>query len=356
MKLIHSDEAKAPTPATGRDIAGPPTRLVARFMAEVNLAALVGVMELLEQASGRPAPLDRAVVLMVVMRASLQLDRVSTDAGAGIAEDAPDASISVNAIAASLSRPFETIRRHVNGLVADGICVRTKRGITLNSSGGSTSVSCLAARRVHDLMVRAIDYVRLHGISPPAARSDQPYQPKATAVAALDMILAAAEYLHPHYEDWLEMFTVNAVLAANARPITFDPELALRYATHDNPPPASLRVPVAVADIARALRVPYSTLQRQANRSIERGQLLRVTGGVIISETQVTNAAVRVAGPIATARAMRAFGRLAQGGFRFHDPVSCYLEGPPPLLDFGAGQPKCLTDRPVTPAAPDAGN
>jgi len=356
VKLNSSDENRPLSAISGQAYERPPTRLIARYVAEIQLATLVALLDALEASRPGSSSLDRAVILMVIMRASLQGDRTASDGELLPDDEAPDAAISVNAIAASLGRPFETVRRHANALVADGLCKRTKRGITLQIRSQCRPEMCAAIRKIHDLMVRLIDYAVAHEVPMPPIRASTCYNRHATVVAGLDLMLAAAEYLHAYYADWLEMFAVNAVLVANARPVTFNPVLARQYANNETIPPESLRTPVAVADIARALRVPYSTLQREINRSIERGQLRRTHGGILITDAQIAAAAVNAAGPIASARAMRAFGRLSQGGFPFNDPASCYLVGPPPLLDFGLGQPDCPTDRMVTRAAPAAGS
>jgi hypothetical protein len=61
----------------------------------------------------------------------------------------------------------------------------------------------------------------------------------------------------------------------------------------------------------------------------------RVEGGILVTDEQLDAAGVRIAGPAAATRAARAFAQLVPGGFRFHNPKACYLDGPPKLLDFG---------------------
>lgn len=343
----------AATPAPEGDAASVPSRLIARFVSEVQLSTVAAMVEALEVHCGRSITFDRAIVLMVIMRAGPHFNCAST--GLAVPPEELNRAISINAIAASLGRPFETVRRHVNALVGAGVCVRTPRGIVMQVEIATLPALHRAVRRAHDLMVLLVDYVRAHGITLPRVRPDRPYVPSATIAATLDLVLAAAEYLDPHYEDWLEMAVVNAVMAANARPITFDPVLAWRYCNVDTVPPETLRVPVSVAHVARALHIPYSTAQRQVNRSIAKGQVRRVRGGIMVTTGQLHTAAVRIAGPAATARAMRAFGRLVPGGFRFDAPGDCYLDGAPPLLDFGLGSPTPIAS-PVSCAVPVAGN
>jgi hypothetical protein len=194
-------------------------------------------------------------------------------------------------MASSLNRPFETVRRHVNALIAAGICCKCRRGVCISSDFANSAVLERTIGRVHDAMVLLIVYVRRHGIALPPQRPD----------------------------------------------IAYD-----RDARRDTIPPDRLRVPVSVAEVARVMRIPYSTTQRYVNRAIAEGRLRRVTGGVLATQELLAQPAVQVAGPAAMAKAMRAFGRLVPGGFPFDDPASCYLVGPPDLLDFGTGMPAMI--------------
>lgn len=314
---------------------GQQSRLIARFVAEIQIAAMVSMSKAIEQISGGPASVDRAMVTAVVLRACPNYQCEPNDPSIlTINEGHP---ISINAIAASLARPFETVRRHITALTAADICERTPTGIAMAPSAMASPPFRQMVRTVHDLLVRLICYVKEHEVVLPVQPVRVGYMPGATVTAALDLLLSAVEYMDPHYQDWLEMVVVNAVMAANARPITFDRTLALRYAAVDDIPPESLRQPVKVTDLARALDIPYSTVQRQINASIKRDQLARVPGGIMVTQQQLNAAAVRIGGPTAVMRATRAFSRLVPGGFRFDDPASCYRDGPPPLVDFGKG-------------------
>ena len=307
-----------------------PARLVARFVSEIQMAVMTTALETMEAHGEKSVDHDRAVVLMVVMRASLSQPACADP-------DDDQGAISMNAMAQSLGRPFETIRRHTNSLIASGICQRGRRGISICPAFAAGPELQRTMRRIHDLMVLLISYLHGHGVPLPNRRTDLAYDWQATMAAALDLMLAAVEYLAPHYSDWMEMRLVTAVMIANARQITFDPVLAQRFSTYATVAPDSLRLPVGIAKIARALHVPYSTAQRYATRAIAEGKLKRVPGGVMVTGQLLRDSAVAVAGPTATARAQRAFARLVAGGFPFDDPASAYLDGPPNLIDFGVG-------------------
>jgi hypothetical protein len=308
------------------------SRLISRFIAEIQLAAMIQFNAVLEAYGGISVSLDRTMVLIVILRADLPWHCDMSQTAASGAR--PVRGISINAIAASMGRPFETMRRHANALIAAGICTRSKRGVVLSPDFATSPQLIGAIRYVHDLMVQLIDYLHAHGVALPQARTDVPYRPQETIAATLDLSLASVEYLDPYFEDWLGMVIVNAVMAANAHPISRDPILAKRYGEIDTVPPESLRHPITGTQLAKALRLPYSTVQRQVKRAIVCGQLKRVEGGIMVTESQLNAAAVRIVGPAAAIRAGRVFGRLVSGGFRFDCPRICYLDGHRDLLDF----------------------
>lgn len=315
----------------------PPTaalqsRLIARFLAEVQLAVVITLSRAITDFGGRRPSLERIILFVAVMRADTQFGGAATSA---VRDHATLTGISVNAVATSLSLPFETMRRHANALIACGLCERTPRGLVIAPQAAHSAVLKKARHRIHDLTVRLIDYLHDHDVALPATRSDVPYQRGTAVSAALDLILAAVEYLDPHYENLTEIYIVNAVMAANARPITFSRDLARRYGAADTVPPMALRLPVTATALAQALHMPYCSVQRQVKRSIARGQLRRVEGGLLVTDAMLDAAGVRIVGPAAAARAARAFAQLVPGGFRFDDPKSCYLDGPPELVDFG---------------------
>jgi len=314
------------------------SRLASRIIAEVQLAMIVQAMRDLGSYCGDQVPIDRAVVMLTVIRSDAKCrESGGSNVGAGPSYAPAESArgISVNAIASSLSRPFETMRRHVNQLIASGACERGVEGIIASPAFSSSPQLAALLRCLHDLVVRMVVYLKDHDVPLPKARQDLAYDAHATIETALNIVLAASEYLDPHYADWTEMLVINTAMAANARPITSSPALARRYAGQDDVPPDHERQPISAVQIAQSLDIPYSTVQRQVRRSLEDGRLSRAGRGVLVSRELLRSAPVRLVGPAATSRMARYIARLAPGGFRFDAPEQCYLDGPPPLLDFG---------------------
>ena len=58
----------------------------------------------------------------------------------GIAGAGREGAVSINSAALALGRPFETVRRHVNALIARGWCERTADGVRVETAVSSGSV------------------------------------------------------------------------------------------------------------------------------------------------------------------------------------------------------------------------
>jgi len=62
------------------------------------------------------------------LRPETRLSQAYSEAGDTVPDELRR-PISVHALALSLDLPYETTRRHVNHLIADGLCVRTESGV-----------------------------------------------------------------------------------------------------------------------------------------------------------------------------------------------------------------------------------
>jgi len=88
-----------------------------------------------------------------------------------------------------------------------------------------------------------------------------------------------------------------AILQANVRPISNDPNLSKAYGQIDAVPPDDMRVPVSVNAIAESLKIPYETTRRHVNKMIKVGWCVKVgTRGVIVPATVVASPAMLKAG------------------------------------------------------------
>lgn len=298
----------------------------------MQLASGHDVVRVLEEHLQRRVAFDRAIFLLMILRESCGLRAFST----GLASSASPHidGISINAVAMSLERPFETVRRHVQALIRDGICQRARHGVIVRNETLTLPAFAALLRSLHDRMVSVIEDLSRADIPLPPCHVDRFYDPNATIAAAIDLVLGPFDYMRDCYATWLEMVVVNAVAAATARKITLDPVLSRRYGEATTTPPEQEREPIAITALARALRMSYSTVRREVEAAIASGKLRRVGQGVLVTTSYLSSDIIIIGGERAAAHAAQVFRRLGPGGFRFDDPTHCYLDGKPPLLTF----------------------
>ncbi|RYD45928.1 MAG: hypothetical protein EOP60_19880, partial [Sphingomonadales bacterium] len=83
--------------------------------------------------------------------------------------------VSINALAASLGRPFETVRRHATALIDQGILMRSPGGLSVSFQAIAEPHVAGMIDHSHDLLVRLIEDARNAGLTLPGARADMPY-------------------------------------------------------------------------------------------------------------------------------------------------------------------------------------
>jgi len=308
-------------------ISRPRNRVATRLIMEMQVD---GVATLMGAFGGN---FDRAIIFFALLRESSEIRRCAT--GTVCAEYGQRPGMSVNALAASLARPFETVRRHVNALIAAGLCVRDGQQVRAAADAAERETIAPVLRRLHDIMVRLAEDMASFDLPLPPARARDKHDAQATVAAAIDMLLTAIEFHAPQHPEWLEVIIYGAVMVANARPYSYDPVLANIYSESDTVPPESLRLPVATAALARALHQPYSTIGRHVVRMVADGRLVRRDGGVMIATDWMQTPSQTAGARIIAERTAQIFGRLAASGFAFDMPGTLYGDGRPALVDFG---------------------
>ncbi|WP_010546215.1 helix-turn-helix domain-containing protein [Sphingomonas elodea] len=315
-------------PATDRNPAVVPGgRLMVRLVAEMQLSLIAGGMRALN------GDLDRAVVFMVVARASELL----SPHGVGHAhQDGGSAkAISINALAASLGRPFETMRRHIHALCAMGLCIRGPAGVSVPEAVHTRPEIVALFRSNHDAVVRMAEDFARFGLSLPETRRHPGYDWHSGLAAAHDVLLTGIEFHSHRFQSWTDMALINAILCANARPLLEDRDLATIYADFEVTPPESLWRPVSTGAIARALGLAASTAHRRVSAMVDAGLLVRRARGVMLAPAALAHPAAMDDSRTAMLHTRQILIRLAAGGFRFDQPDAHYLDGRAPLLQFG---------------------
>ncbi|MGK0492288.1 MAG: DNA-binding Lrp family transcriptional regulator [Sphingomonas echinoides] len=306
--------------------------MVGRVVSQMQLACGLDVVRVVEEHLQRKIPFDRAIFLLMILRGSSCLRAFCN----GLASTAPTAidGISINAVAMSLNRPFETVRRHVHALISDGLCQRVDHGVSVRSEILALPAFVTVLRLLHDHMVSVIEDLAHMGFPLPPNHVDRFYDPNATIAAAIDLILAPFDYIRDSHASWLELVVVHSVATASANKITRDPELSRRYGEAYTAPPQDLREPIAITALARTLRMSYSTVRREVESAVAAGKLVRAGHGVLASDAYLISDVIVQAGERATAHCAHVLRRLGPGGFRFDNPTHCYLDGKPAFLTF----------------------
>ncbi len=305
------------------------SRMVSLVVGDVIFAVVADVTKGLRDHLDRYTPFERAIFLLVIVRSGSRFRSATTALVSSHSQAAE--GISINAIATSLNRSFETTRRHVNGLIRDEICERIPSGVILRPQFTESPVFFASLRRSHDRMVGVIDDLKLLGVPLPSAYAEQPYDPDTTLAALFDLMLVSLEYLAPSFRSWRELLIINAVANAGERNVTFDANRARRYGDFDTVLPEDQRQPVSVADLAGALGMTESSIRREVTAAIKSGNLMRVGHKGFCATTQyLISAPVASINHLHAARLATILQRLVRGGFRFDDPALCYLDGKPP--------------------------
>ena len=112
----------------------------------------------------------RGVIFTAVVDANVRHLRPSdvvSQAYSEASDQVPDElrkPISVHALALELDIPYETTRRHINALIADGYCVRAETGIIVPGSVIARDQMATALRRNYENLRRLISDLREGGV------------------------------------------------------------------------------------------------------------------------------------------------------------------------------------------------
>lgn len=301
----------------------PPIRQTTRLLAEMqtNIArAGIGYFD---------GNLDRFTIFTLIVRQSALWPIADGDAATE-----PPRPISSHSLAQSLGRAFETVRRHVNAMIDAGLCERTADGIVARPEGLSEPEAARLLTVAHDCFVRLVEDLKDFGFPLPARRSGVAYDPPTGIRAAADILLAVIDTNMALHREWLNLVLFSTVLCANARPVTHDPERARAYCNAGVRVPASLVAPVRPSAVARTMGLSRATVQRRIDTMIARGMLVRVPGGVVVSEDWLADARAVAVSTASYNNVRRILARVAAAGFPFDDPAGAYLDGRPEAVAF----------------------
>jgi predicted transcriptional regulator len=259
---------------------GIPFRYITRCLVEFQLDSLRHALALF------PGDLTRAIIFVLVARLSAA-DWVS---GPVIAQPRQATPFSVNALAASLDRPFETVRRHIMAMVADGICAKSPQGVIL-APAPAREAEVIAFFAGHaQILHRLADKIARHDVA--IARPATPLgdQLRLMVTAALDLGLIALE--NNEHQSWFELIIHGAMIHECG--IAFINDAALARAYGNVVIPDAMWRPVTIRVIAEKYGMPYATVRRHIDAMQSVGMLRKGKGGYTLS-TEWTAQPARIA-------------------------------------------------------------
>lgn len=302
----------------------PPIRLVTRLLAE--MASSIAAAGL----SAFDGDLDRFIIYTLILRQSITRPEANDAAGAAPAIR----TISINSLAASLGRSFETVRRHVNALIAQGLCRRTPDGLIALDTGLDRVAMSEGLIVAHDSFVRMVEDMVGFGLTLPAARPDLPYRHDVGVNAAVDIMLAVLATNMAAHREWLNLALYSTIHWANVQQFAHDRAVALNYVDERQPIPARLLDPISAGAIARALALPPATVRRRVTALTADGRVERIPGGLVVSQAWLNRPESVAISRASWQNIRRILGRAAAAGFPIDQPASAYMRGRPREMTF----------------------
>ncbi|THD81255.1 MAG: hypothetical protein E7812_05015 [Phenylobacterium sp.] len=245
-----------------------------------------------------------AVLIMAVNQANivpLTRDPDARSRYGALDAPAPDEErrpVSVSAVAASLRLPYETVRRRLKQLAAEGACTLTERGAVIPQEFLGSPAYLDTTRVLHERIwafYREARDLGLIGELPPSRYPIDAGIPVRGAVRLVsDYLLRTSDMFVGYFGDLISGLVGMAVLCAST-----DPDGAR---------------PTHMSALAERLHLPLETVRRHALGLVEAGRCERHRQGLLI--TEATLAEPRLAGLFRdnAGHVQRLFAGLAERG------------------------------------------
>lgn len=252
-------------------------------------------------------PLDALLVLAVNQAniAPLTRDPQARARYGSLEAPAPDEArrpVSINAVAASLGLPFETVRRRIRRLAAAQVCQVSADGVVVPASFLASPSYLQSVIVAHEHLRRFYVELRAAGLAdnlPPPAFETDAVPIRAAARLLADYILRASEGLMREAGNVVSVLTLVALLAA---------------ALADQGRPGDRPRAVTVRSMATTLRLSAETVRRHASELVDEGLAVRTSTGLLVTEDALARPGVRLLLAENAANVQRLLAGLAERG------------------------------------------
>jgi hypothetical protein len=263
------------------------------------------------------APLDALLVLAVNQAniAPLTRDPAARRAYGDLAHAAPDEQrrpASVNAMANSLGIPFETTRRRLKRLEAQGVCaILPGAGVVIPESFLTSPAYLESVMAAHNRLIgfygRLLDGALLDPLPPTNYDVDDGVPLRGAARLISDYLLRAIDGVLREAGDVISAITLLAVLVAAIEDAPWPPQVDAETAL------TPFRA-VSVAELGRRLHLPGETARRHVAQLIDAGLCRRTDQGVTIPQDLLARPAIQHIADDHAASVQRLFAGLAERG------------------------------------------
>jgi hypothetical protein len=194
--------------------------------------------------------------------------------------------VSINALACSLRQPFETVRRHVKKLVAEGYCVLTPQGLYVPTSVIASPAFVATAQARYRRLFEFCEELRGIDVVEPLPYRPFPAEDPRAPVRAVGRILS--DYFFRTFEiltfgtpdplTTVALLEVARSSSSNLSAAQVEATMRLGWIPNEQ------RTPVRVAQLARRIGAPYETTRRHIGWLVEHRLCVQAKGGVLPSE------------------------------------------------------------------------
>lgn len=302
----------------GEDMAGDDGRIRRlRLLSRITAAFVLDVTAMVRG----DADLTDAVLATVIIQVNTADVRNQPPLQAAYLDAPPPDSLrrpaTIKAVAESLNLPFETVRRRINALAADGFCRFVEGGVIVPSEVLAEPRyavrSDLYYARLRDFYYQLIDLGLLEALPPPAVSLPDglvPVRPVSRLVGAF--ILRVVEAIAPIGE-FLDGIVMLEVFRSNTAHFPNDLLGQEGFEAQDMVSD-DLRAPISIAVLAKRVGAPRETVRRHVAGLLAREFLERRRTGLIVPSLTLSRAPVLPSLITASSNLNRLFSALAQQG------------------------------------------